>query len=147
MLHVRARDLELDILGLRIPDYSRTPARRRECWDWIESVARAMLLHPSVILGDFNTDPTYSPARCGDRFRRMEAEGWHHAKPPGSSYWTPGGGRGRQLDHAFFSPHFRIAGAGYVRASNGFAFAGKGPDALSDHAALLVEVERLPTGR
>jgi hypothetical protein len=77
----------------------------------------------------------------------MEAEGWHHAKPPGSRYWTPGGGLGEQLDHAFFSPHFRIPGAEYVRASGGFTFAGKGPDALSDHAPLLVEVERLPIGR
>lgn len=53
----------------------------------------------------------------------------------------------KQSDHAFLCSHIRIPGAEYVRASGGFTFAGKGPDALSDHAPLLVEVERLPTGR
>jgi hypothetical protein len=76
----------------------------------------------------------------------MEAEGWRHAKPSGSSYWTLRGGLGKQLDHAFFSPHFRVLKAEYVRETGRFSFAGKGPDALSDHAALLVEVERLSTG-
>lgn len=141
VLHVHLPESGIDVLGLRIPDYSGTPALRRACWDWIQEVAREIHQRPSTILGDLNTDPTYSPARCGDRFARMEDEGWHHAKPPGSSYWTLKGGLGKQLDHAFFSPHFRVLAAEYVREFRGFTFAGANPGAMSDHAALLVTIE------
>jgi len=141
-LHVHVPRHDIEILGLRIPDYSRSPALRRECWDWIESVASALRFRPSAILGDLNTDPSYPQTRCGDRFGRMESHGWSQAKPSGSSYWTVRGSQGRQLDHAFLSPHFQIHDATYIRESSSFTFAGPGTEALSDHAPLLVEVVR-----
>lgn len=98
---------------------------------------------PSVILGDFNTGPDYSKARCGDRFASMAAGGFMHALPSGEgSYWTPVG-KQKQLDHAFVSPHLRLVSANYLREKDGTLLAGKG--GMSDHALLLVELERIPT--
>ncbi len=124
VMHVRLPGL--DILGLRIPDYSPQPALRRECWSWIGSVAAGMQRTPSVIIGDFNTDPAYPRAKCGDRIPALVASGWTWAEAIGWSYTAPNGAA-RRLDHAFVSPHFRVTGAEYVRS------------AFSDHAALVVD--------
>lgn len=139
-LHVRVSDWGFDLLGIRVPDYSRQPQLRRTCWDWIEGVAHSVINQPFVLMGDFNTDPRYSRAKCGDRIAGLVASGWQHAAPSnGCSYWTP---KRHEvvIDHAFFTPHFQVHKAEYVREVDGIAMAGK-VGALSDHAALLVEVE------
>jgi endonuclease/exonuclease/phosphatase family metal-dependent hydrolase len=125
VLHVRLARLE--ILGLRIPDYSRRLALRRECWSWIHKVAEEMLHGPSVIIGDFNTDPAYPPAKCGDCILALVASGWIWAEASGWSYTSPTGAV-RRLDHAFVSPHLRVTGAEYVRSTQ------------SDHAALVINI-------
>lgn len=147
VLHVVVPNLDLEVSGLRVPDYSKTPALRRDCWDWILATAREVCHRPFVLLGDLNTDPDYPRSRCGDRLDRMETEGWQRAKPAGSSYWTVRGGEGRRLDHAFVTGHFRILRSAYITESGPFTFAGKGSEAISDHAALLVELSRQPDDR
>jgi hypothetical protein len=78
----------IDVLGLRVPDYSREPARRRACWDWVRSVADTLIDRPAVILGDFNVDPDYPKAQCGDRLRARVDSGWTLALPStGASFW------------------------------------------------------------
>ena len=46
IVHVGVPDSDLEVVGLRIPYYSRMPRVRRQCWDWVEKVASA----------SFNTD-------------------------------------------------------------------------------------------
>lgn len=144
VLHVHIPDEDFDILGLRIPDYSKQPLIRRECWKWILARARDLRERPSVILGDFNTDPNYSHERCGDCIGQMVTEGWQHAKPQGSSYWTINGEIGRQLDHAFVSEHFSVNRAEYIVESGPYVFAGKRVGAMSDHAILLIDIDQQP---
>jgi len=139
-LHIRIPDKNLEFIGMRIPDYSRLPSLRRACWDWIEGVGRSVIDRPFVFMGDFNTDPRYSPARCGHRITRLITYGWKHATPHNAySYWTPNGD-GVAIDHMFFSPHFQVHNAKYIREVGTTILAGKA-GALSDHAALLVEAE------
>lgn len=139
-LHARLPGRGLDVLGIRIPDFSRMPGLRRSTWDWIEAAASLLGERSAVILGDFNTDPAYPPSRCGDRFQRMAALGWQHAAPPeGASYWTPRRAP-RRLDHALASPRLDVNNANYVTSVHGYTLAG-GEGALSDHAALVVDVD------
>ncbi len=141
-LHVCLPGVDLEILGLRVPDFSREPPLRRRFWDWILKTACAVQERPFVILGDFNTDPSYPPARCGDRFDILAAMGWRHA-PSGPTFWTPRGHAVR-IDHAFVSKDLTIGGSLAVRSDGPFVFAGKGGGALSDHAALWVDITGCP---
>ena len=127
VLHVCADDIE--ILGLRIPDFSRTPLLRCKCWDWILKTADADEVkdRPFVILGDFNTDPSYPQTRCGDRLEKLVDKRWQHA-PSEATFWNLNGHAVR-IDHVFVSRHFVIGGSRSVR-----------PCALSDHAALWVDI-------
>lgn len=71
----------------------------------------------------------------------MVDAGWSLAAPEsGSSYWTLFG-LGKRLDHAFVSPHFKVLAAEYAKEVNGFRLA-RGRGALSDHAALVVDISR-----
>lgn len=140
-LHVRLPENGLEILGIRVPDYSREPPIRIKCWEWIEETMAIAIRRPFIVLGDFNTAPHYSRARCGDRIGKLQSNGWQFASPAeGASYWTPKGHAVR-IDHAFVSPHFVIRNARYVTEVGEYVFAGKRPGALSDHAALVVDVE------
>jgi endonuclease/exonuclease/phosphatase family metal-dependent hydrolase len=144
VLHVRLPGEESDVLGLRIPDYSKEPVTKRACWDWIMTTAGAVIDRPFVILGDFNTDPSYPRHKCGHRIGELLATGWQHAAPnEGASYWPPQGD-GVRIDHAFVSKHFIVEIARYVSETGRYIFAGKSSDALSDHAALVVELRREP---
>ncbi|MHB8908647.1 MAG: endonuclease/exonuclease/phosphatase family protein [Syntrophales bacterium] len=142
-IHVHVRDNGLNIIGMRVPDYSKQPLIRHRCWDWIESIAKGMVKEPCVLMGDFNTDQSYPPSRCGNRLSNIVTAGWQHAIPSlGSSYLPVTGGSGKKLDHAFVTEHFLIRSAEYIWESNGYVFAGKVPGALSDHAVQQV-VEKL----
>lgn len=143
-LHVKLIVEGMDVLGIRIPDYSKQPRLRRACWDWIETVARAARERPFVMLGDFNTDPRYPPARCGDRIGRLVAEGWQHAAPLEGASFRSARGYEVRIDHAFVSRHFAIRKADYVWEIGSYALAGRSRTSVSDHAALLVDIARRP---
>ena len=139
-LQVRLPNEGIDILGLRVPDYSKDPRTKRACWDWVIDTANSLKDRPSVLIGDFNTDPKYSKSRCGDCFGKLTDAGWQLASPPpGGSYWSLNGHSVR-IDHAFVSRHFTIAAAAYVSESHGHIFAGNAPDVFSDHAALSIDM-------
>jgi len=143
MLHVYLESQEMNILGLRVPDYSKQTPLRHKCWDWLEATANKIKEQPFVILGDFNADPSYPPSKCGNRIGNLVTAGWQLAAPPsGASYLAVANGEGKRLDHAFVSKHFIVRNAQYVWENNSFIFGGKSSDAMSDHAALLVEIER-----
>ncbi|MBI3679474.1 MAG: endonuclease/exonuclease/phosphatase family protein [Acidobacteria bacterium] len=134
-LHVRLPGGGIEILGLRLPDLGRQPPLRREWWDWILTTACAVRDRPFAILGDFNTDPCYPRAKCGDRIATLVALGWQHAIPPqGASYRTPTGLE-RRIDHCFVSGHFTVQCSSYIWEVGPHLLAGKAASALSDHAA------------
>ncbi len=140
VLHVHLPQNGVEILGLRVPDYSKDAKTKRACWDWILETAASMQDRPFVIIGDFNTDPKYSRSRCGDRIKRLVDEGWQLASPPdGSSFWTLKGDAVR-IDHAFVSKLLAVERASYATKLDRYVFVGKEPGALSDHAALSVDI-------
>ena len=132
----------IEILGLRVPDYSKQLAIKRACWDWIIETATAVKDRPFVVLGDFNTDPRYPPNSCGDRIGKLVSIGWQLASPAeDASYWAFKNGTPCRIDHAFVSEHFEVMCARYVAEFEDHRFVGIGPRAISDHAILLIDVE------
>ena len=141
-LHVILPREGIEILGLRVPDYSKQRTIKRACWNWIIETAKAVKDRPFAVLGDFNRDPKYSRNGCGDCIERLIDDGWQLASPTdGASYWTLGNGSPCRIDHAFVSGHFTVMDSRYVTESKGRALVGVGPGALSDHAILSVDIE------
>ena len=140
-LHAELPDDDLQVIGIRVPDYSRKPRIRRACWDWLSSVAFDVISSPTIIIGDLNSDPRYPKSHCGDRFAKLVESGWQLALPEdGASFWAPSN-HGVRLDHAFVSPHYRVVSAKYVAEIAGLVLANKRKPSLPDHAALEIEIE------
>ena len=141
-LHVVLPTEGFDLLGLRMPDLTKHPKLRRAWWDWLEVTAAGVVDRPFAIAGDFNTDVSYPRAKCGDRPARLVASGWQHVAPPdGASYFTLNN-EAKLIDHAFVTQHFVVKEARYVSESAGHRLIGKPAEALSDHTALVVDMER-----
>jgi endonuclease/exonuclease/phosphatase family metal-dependent hydrolase len=141
VLHVLLPEKGFDILGMRVPDYSKLPKIKRQCWDWIQKIAAENRDRPFVLMGDLNTDPDDSKAKCGDRINQLMDNGWQHVMPKsGASYWSIKNGSRRRLDHAFVSRHFDVLAVEYISESGSHIFAGKKSESMSDHAVLLIEV-------
>lgn len=144
VLHVKAPAWEFDILGIRIPDYSKQDRLRRACWDWLLETTTKIRNEPFVILGDFNADrhPLKSPAYYCTCLEKMVTDGWQHAQPKtGSSHVTHVGGWEKQLDHIFLSRHFSFRESKYRTELHDYIFSGNKPGAMSDHAVLVVDAE------
>jgi len=140
-LHVHLPDHQVDVLGIRVPDYSKTPPFRHACWDWIETIAATFAGRPFVLIGDLNVDPSYPTSKCGNRLRNLTSLGWQHALPPeGVSYWPLVGNVGRKLDHAFVSGPLNIVDAKYIWEAGPYCYGGRNAGAMSDHAVLVVEI-------
>jgi hypothetical protein len=140
-LHIRLPDGNLDVLGVRIPDSkTRRKQFRGAAWAWIESAAAELVNCSSVIIGDFNTDPSYPASNFGDRIGRLVRNGWTHAAATGPGSWWTRQGLPKRIDHAFAAPGIRVGLAEYITSVNGYCLAGQ-PGSLSDHAALVVDVE------
>jgi endonuclease/exonuclease/phosphatase family metal-dependent hydrolase len=141
-LHVILPQERIEILGLRVPDYSKQRAIKRACWNWIIETAKTVKDRPVVILGDFNTGPKYSQSSCGDCIARLILGGWQLASPTdGASYWTLKNGAPCRIDHAFVSEHFTVIDSRYVTEFEGRRFIGVAQQALSDHAILSIHIE------
>jgi hypothetical protein len=59
-LHIRLSLLDADIIGLRVPMYTRS-ADKRDYWDWLESACSEWIGRRMIILGDFNADYRSGP--------------------------------------------------------------------------------------
>jgi endonuclease/exonuclease/phosphatase family metal-dependent hydrolase len=145
-LHTILPDQQFEILGIRVPDYSKDARTKRACWDWIERTAVGVSARPFVMIGDFNTDPSYPSSRCGDRIGKLVASGWQLAAPmEGASYWTMKENLPRRIDHAFLSRHFTVTDTRYVTDFDGRRVVGHGRGMLSDHAILQVDFQFIET--
>jgi len=146
-LHIRLPHEGCEILGLRVPDYSKQRTKQRECWDWIIETAATVKDRPFVLIGDFNTDPRYPRFMCGDCIGKLIEGGWQLATPTdGASYWTVNDRTPCRIGHAFVTQHFKVLNARYVTEFGALGILGSTKDALSDHAILLIEIERMASG-
>lgn len=146
-LHARVPDLDLEVLGVHIPDASR-PTERAACWQGVLAAARASPGSPLLIVGDLNTgrhmqdEPgrTFtSTAMLGQLASLGYVDGWRHLHPGEREFsWFSHAGRGFRIDHALCAPALRgrLVDARYVHHVR--------RDGLSDHAALTVTLRMSP---
>lgn len=138
-LYFYLSEFQIEILGLRIPSFKKKKFHR-EYWQWIEERTQGWTDRRCILIGDFNTDPSYSRAKGGDRIGAMTKRGWIHSIPEGGfSYFHKNGSRSR-IDHAFLSSHFRITEVRYITTFRGENFIGFKGDSLSDHAICLLDL-------
>ena len=145
--HVTIPQINLNVLGLRMP-LPMNSQQKKKWWDWVTTTARKNQKNPFVILGDFNTEPTTKGPDGGVRLLNLEENGWQHASPvTGASWWVRRDDivYEHRLDHAFFSNHFTIRDSKYITERGEYVFVKKPgelkPNAMSDHAVLLVDVD------
>jgi len=146
LFHVTFSDLGLGILGLRMP-LPMNAAEKKKWWDSITAIAKDNQNHPFIILGDFNTDRSTRGPNGGIRFTKITEYGWQCISPSGKSYWSQDFSTQSRLDHALFTNHITIRNAEYTISNQNFVFTKTPitnvPDAISDHAVLLVEFDIL----
>jgi endonuclease/exonuclease/phosphatase family metal-dependent hydrolase len=131
----------LRVLGVRVPAYE---AKQRDLliksWEWLESTAASLSSEPAVILGDLNIRCSSRDKVGGQHFQRILDSGWTRAAPVGGySYYGARGVRS-EIDHILTTAHCTIRSAECVTAVPDFTLAGS-PSSLSDHAALVAEIE------
>lgn len=131
----------LRVLGLRVPAYEGGDrALLIKSWEWLEGAAARLRGSPAVILGDLNVRTSSRGATGGAQFRRILESGWTRAAPVGGNSYYGGRGMSSEIDHVLATTYCAIRAAEYVTAVSDFALAGA-PSALSDHAALVADIE------
>jgi exonuclease III len=143
-LHVMIPSVDAHLIGLRVPSYDKR-SDLRAYWEWFEARVEASVRQRMVIIGDLNANPKEPRrdigSRCLDRIKNRGD--WFIPDPTGEtwSYWpfresvSPS-----RIDHALVSPGFRCVDARYVARSGNHVLAGSSRDALSDHAALVLDI-------
>jgi hypothetical protein len=95
----------LTVLGFRMPAFeAKDRALKRLTWNWLLDEADRLRVGLALIVGDFNTAPGDSEARCGDCLAQLVQGGWQHVRPASGYSWRhPEFGTERQIDHIFLS--------------------------------------------
>ncbi|MBN1336430.1 MAG: endonuclease/exonuclease/phosphatase family protein [Deltaproteobacteria bacterium] len=137
-LHIRIFDPALDLVGLRVPMYE-TSAEAHAYWTWFEEASHRFLSAPAVLIGDLNVDPDRPPGPGSEALQRLRTLGWQIPAEEGPWSWIGSSGVTSRLDHALLSPFVRCRSARYLDRVDGRVVAG--PDALSDHALLVLDIE------
>jgi hypothetical protein len=129
-LHIRLRDSELELIGLRVPLWDRAEAfknalYRDELTKTLRSEAQQRTL---VVAGDWN------------RYKFTQLEGLYSVpEPEGPWSYMNSRGSNSRLDFAVHTKNILISDARYVYEAGGTRLA---PKPLSDHAALCFTAER-----
>lgn len=140
ILGVEVPSVGITIVGVRIPWYDKQDAGLVEpAWTWLESTATTFVNEAAVIMGDLNVGPESGRSRGGEHFRRILQSGWHRAMPKESASYISHNGQQSEIDHVLGTWLCGFENARYVTRSGAYHLAGA-PDAISDHAALVVEV-------
>lgn len=132
-LHAAIPTLGLEVVALRAPAYRGQVLR--DYWDALAPVIRGAAKRRIVFLGDLNADPERPSQIGGQRLAQLRSEGWH--LPAAIGAWSFKSGS--RIDHVLASALVRMPSATYVAELDGLRLAGGEPDALSDHAALVVD--------
>jgi endonuclease/exonuclease/phosphatase family metal-dependent hydrolase len=141
VLSVRFPGSGLRVLALRIPAYkAHQQDLTGRSWDWLGSVAKTLASEAAVIIGDLNVPALSTQGVGAETLRRIGALGWSMASSAtAASYFSPRG-RTSTLDYLLHGPTIAVHRALFVTEASGFMLAGS-PDALSDHAALVADLE------
>lgn len=131
--------LRLSILGVRVPAYRSSDVYLlSHAWEWLETITTTLKTSPAMVVGDFNVSLS-KHSRQRDYLHRILARGWQRAAPNAATFFSHSGNK-TEIDHVLATSHCVLSDAECVQERGGFIFAG-GPDAISDHAALVCRVE------
>jgi Endonuclease/Exonuclease/phosphatase family len=138
---------DLAVLGFRMPAFAaKERALKRLTWNWLLGEADRLRAGSALIVGDFNTAPGDSEARCGDCLTRLIQDGWQHVRPASGYSWRhPQFGTERQIDHIFLSASLVPRQVEYL-----WEFERLAPEGTSrkvgrpDHAMLVCEFDQTP---
>ena len=140
LLHVVVPELDLQIVGLRIPMFVLGDSAGEHLYrDWIRDQATVWGQHPTMVIGDLNTGPHRARSWQWRSLESFAEEDWSVVTP--AEGWSYMGKKGHtsRIDHALLSPGLVAAEARYVAEADGVVLAGKHPPAYSDHAVLVVD--------
>jgi exonuclease III len=134
-LHVKLADLNLEVVGVRVPAYETNPILH-DYWQKLVAIIRSTKERRIIFLGDLNADPDAN--HQGSRYlAALRSEGWNIPSPAGPwSYIS-----GTRIDHAVVSPKIALADAEYVAQLGDIELASKNKETrISDHAALVLQL-------
>jgi endonuclease/exonuclease/phosphatase family metal-dependent hydrolase len=132
--------LGLRVLGLRVPAYKPRDPLLLRGWEWLETAAARLRETPAVILGDLNVGALPDRKGVGACFRKILDSGWERATPAGGYSYFGLSGERSEIDHVLATPRCTVRGAEYLTSLPSFNLAGT-PGALSDHAALVADID------
>ena len=136
-LHVEVPELDLQVVGLRIPMFVRGDTAGEHLYrDWIRDQASAWGAQRTVVIGDMNTGPDRARSWQWRSLSSFAADGWSVVTP--AEGWSYMGKKGHtsRIDHALLSPGLVATEARYEAEADGVVLAGKHPPAYTDHAVL-----------
>jgi hypothetical protein len=137
-LHVAIDYLSIEIVGIRVPAYGKRTVA--PYWDAFLDLANGAVNRKICFVGDFNVDPDRNVHMGGKRFASLREHGWRIPSPEGVwSYQS-----GTRIDHALASPRFPAVSAKYIANQGGFILGGTSFEAISDHAALVIDMTTSP---
>lgn len=136
-LHVIFPGLPLELVGVRVPAWPNASVLR-DYWAKFAALARSVMDRNIIFIGDFNADPD-TPSYVGSAaLAALRVAGWKVPAPTGP--WSYASGT--RIDHVIASPKRSPLRTAYVAEIGELTLAS--PDRskrISDHAALVVEVE------
>jgi endonuclease/exonuclease/phosphatase family metal-dependent hydrolase len=141
-LHVRVDSSSLEVVGVRVPAYPRRE-QKAAYWESICKTAGSVIHRPIVYIGDLNADPAKKRSVGGRCLADLAKQGWQIPSPDGPWSYISRTGYTSRIDHALVSPGLRITQIRYVVESAGVLLADFKRNAVSDHAALVADVELL----
>lgn len=145
ILEVSLASLGVTVLGFRMPSFKPKDRAKRLTWNWLLGEADRLCVGSALIVGDFNTAPGDSEARCSDCLRKLIQGGWQRGPAAGYSWRHPQSGTERQIDHIF-----RSASLVPRRVEYSWEFERLTPKGMSgkvgfpDHAMLVCEFDQAP---
>lgn len=133
-LHAIIDTLSIELVGIRVPAYGKRMLL--PYWDTFLDLANGVVDRKICFVGDFNADPDQNVHTAAKRLASLREKGWRIPKPEGDwSYQS-----GTRIDHALISPSFPAISAKYIATQDGVILGGTSREAISDHAALVIDM-------
>jgi exonuclease III len=130
-LHQRFRELDLEVVGFRVPHYQsekpKRPEKLVEYWRQFTDAALGRVSKKIVFIGDFNVGSTRMDAVGRDALKKLVKAGYRMCAEEGG------------LDRALVSPALKVRSFSMIESVGPHRLTGQG--GLSDHPMLVVEVE------
>jgi len=141
-LHVIISELDLNIVGLRVPMFvSGDTASEHQYRDWLRDQAETWGTRSTVVIGDLNVGPHKPRSWQWRSLQSFSESGWSPVTPDIGWSFMSKTGQSARIDHALLSPTLASLDSSYVAEAADVVLAGRHPPAPSDHAVLVIDLE------